>query len=130
MIEHPKQRAVGRINVTSFDARPYDTEGIFSISEANVTEEFSGGLVGVGTARFIMVKGPGDEAHFTGMERVRGKLCDRSGSFVFRNSGTLKDGVLESTWLVILGSGTEDLAGLRGEGGCTPEGYSLNYWFE
>jgi hypothetical protein len=42
----------------------------------------------------------------------------------------LSDGALESTWRVIAGSGTDQLAGLRGEGGCDPKGYSLEYWFE
>lgn len=125
-----KQRAAGRIHVTNFESNPLDDAGAFTISQANVTEEFSGDLVGVGFVRFIMVNEPDGGVHFTGMERFLGKLGERSGSFIFQNSGGLKNGELRSVWRVIPGSGTEELSGLCGEGGCTPEGYWLEYWFE
>ena len=125
-----KQRATGHINVTSFEAQPYDDAGAFSISEVQVTEEFAGDLIGVGSVRFIMVNEPEGAAHFTGMERFLGKVGERSGSFILQTSGTLKDGVLKSTWSIIPGSGAEALEGIRGEGGCDPEGYALDYWFE
>lgn len=127
---NPRQHASGRIEVTSYDSKPYDDAGAFTIAEVNVLEEFSGDLVGVGSVRFIMVNAPEGAAHFTGMERFLGKLGERSGSFILQNSGTLKDGVLQSRWEVIPGSGTQQLAGLRGEGGCDPTGYTLDYWFE
>lgn len=130
MNDELKQRATGRINVNHVEATPYDELGAFPISEVNVTEEFAGDMVGVGAVRFIMVNEPEGAAHFTGMERFLGKLGDRSGSFILQNSGTLKDGVLRSVWRIIPGSGTADLAGLRGDGGCDREGYSLDYWFE
>ena len=125
-----RQRAVGRINVTSLESTPYDAAGAFSILEVNVTEEFIGDLTGAGAVRFIMVNEPEGAAHFTGMERFLGKLGEQSGSFIMQNSGTLKDGVLRSVWRVIPGSGTEELTGIRGDGGCDQEGYSLEYWFE
>jgi len=125
-----KDRASGRINVTSFEAQAYDDAGAFTISEVNVTEQFSGNLIGVGAVRFIMVNEPDGAAHFTGMERFLGKLGERNGSFIFQNSGTLKEGELRSVWRVIPGSGTEELTGLRGEGTCDPNGYVLEYWFE
>jgi len=125
-----KQRAVGRIEVTNFEATPRIDGCVFTISEATVTEEFAGDLVGVGSMRLVMVDEPGGTAHFTGMERFQGKVGDRSGSFVFQNSGRLENGELQSEWRVITGSGTEELTGLRGEGGCTPAGYTLDYWFE
>ena len=130
MTEINKQRAAGRINVTNFESTPRDDAGAFTISDASVTEEFAGDLVGVGSMRLVMVNEPGGATHFTGMEQFLGKLGDRSGSFVFLNSGRLVDGELQSEWRVIAGSGTEELSGLHGEGGCTPEGYALDYWFE
>lgn len=125
-----RQRATGRIEVTSYDSYPYDDTGEFTISRVNVLEEFSGDLVGIGSVRFIMVNAQDGSGYFTGMERFLGKLGGRSGSFILQNSGTLRNGVLHSQWLVIAGSGTEQLAGLRGEGGCDPSGYTLDYWFE
>jgi hypothetical protein len=130
MTEIQKQRATGRIEVTNFEEVPLDNAGAFSISQASVTEEFAGDLVGIGSVRFIMAKGADGATHFTGMDQFLGKIGGRSGSFLFVNSGTLQDGELQSEWRVIPGSGTEELSGLRGEGGCTPEGYSLDYWLE
>ena len=130
MMDSPKRRATGHIDVTSFQANPYDDAGALSISEVQVTEEFTGGIVGVGSVRFIMVNEPDGAAHFTGMERFLGKVGERTGSFILQNSGTLKDGVLNSTWKIIPGSGAEGLEGIRGEGGCDPNGYTLDYWFE
>jgi hypothetical protein len=131
MTQSTKQRATGHINVTNYEAKPCDDAGAFTIAEASITEEFAGDLVGAGSARLVLVtEAGGGTAHFAGMERFLGKLGEREGSFMFENSGTLRDGVLESRWRVIAGSGTEQLAGLRGEGGCDPEGYSLDYWFE
>jgi hypothetical protein len=130
MSDIQKQRAVGRIEVTNFEATPRIDGGAFTISEATVTEEFAGDLVGVGSMRLVMVNEPGGATHFTGMEQFLGKVGDRSGSFVFQNSGQLESGELRSEWRVIPGSGTEELAGLRGGGGCTRSGYSLEFWFE
>ena len=126
-----KQRAVGRINVSSYNAQPHDGAGAFSVADVQVTEEFSGDLVGAGSARFISAMEAGKGAtHFTGIEHFLGKLGNRSGSFLMKNSGTVTGDVLHSTWQVIPGSGTEELAGLCGEGGCDPNGYALEYWFE
>ena len=130
MSEIEKQTALGRIEVTNFEATPRIDGGAFTISEATVTEEFAGDLVGVGSMRLVMVNEPGGTAHFTGMEQFLGRGGDRSGTFVFQNSGRLEGGELRSEWLVIHGSGTEELAGLHGKGGCTPAGYRLEYWFE
>ena len=125
-----RQRATGQINVMSIESKPYDDATEFTISDVSVTEEFSGDLTGVGSVRLIMVNEPEGAAHFTGMERFLGKLGERSGSFILQNSGVLNGGVLESIWRVVPGSGAEELAGLRGEGGCNSNGYSLDYWFE
>jgi hypothetical protein len=130
MPDMPTQRATGRIDVMSYDVKPYDTSGPFTISEVTITEEFSGGLAGVGSMRLILVTEPDESVHFTGMERFLGQLADRSGSFILRNSGTMKDGELESTWKIIPGSGTEGFEGIRGDGGCNPSGYVFDYWFE
>lgn len=125
-----RRQASGHINVTSCDSKPYDESGDFIISEVNITEEFLGDLTGVGSVRFSMVTEPDGTSHFTGMERFLGEIGGRAGSFVFRNSGVLKNGELNSTWEIIPGSGMNGLAGICGGGGCNPDGYTFEYWFE
>jgi hypothetical protein len=121
------KRATGWINVTSYDSKPYDESMSPPISQVQVVEEFTGDLVGTGTVRFLMVVSADGSSHFTGMERFVGKLGDRSGSFILRNAGTLKDGELSAEWLVIPGSGAGELSGLHCR---STEGIFLNYWFE
>src|SRR5262249_32378997 len=126
-----KQRATGRINVTCYNAQPQDDGGAFTVADVQVTEEFLGDLVGAGSARFISAKEAVNGAkHFAGVEKFLGQLGDRRGAFLMRNSGAVTGDVLHSTWHVIEGSGTEELTGLRGEGSCDPNGYTLVYWFE
>jgi hypothetical protein len=54
---------------------------------------------------------------------------------VLQGSETVENGKIHAKWFVVPGSGTEDLAGLRGEGGFEGEfgkgsdGW-LDYWFE
>jgi Protein of unknown function (DUF3224) len=69
------------------------------------------------------------------MQRFRGRLGGRRGTFVLQGSEVVKNGTIKATWFVVPGSGTGDLSGLRGEGGF--EGVfgkgsdgTLDYWFE
>ena len=133
-MDSAKHRATGWINVTHYDPKPYDprpydeANGI-TLCEAHVVQEFTGGLVGTGSARFLMAQLPDGSAHFTGIERFTGTLDGRTGSFLLRNTGVLKDNAVISEWLILPGSATEDLAGLNGTGGTGPSGYFLDYWF-
>jgi hypothetical protein len=69
------------------------------------------------------------------MQRFLGKLGGRKGTFVLQGAETVENGRIKATWFVVPGSGTEELAGLRGEGGFTGEfgkgsKATLDYWFE
>jgi hypothetical protein len=69
------------------------------------------------------------------MERFLAKLGGRQGSLVLQGSETVANGKGKATWSVVPGSGTGDLAGLRGEGGFEGDlgkgsHRTLDYWFE
>ena len=129
-MDSAQHRVTGWINVTSYAPKPYDESGGLTISEVHVVEEFTGDLIGTGTARFLMATTADGSAYFTGIERFTGTLANRTGSFILRNTGLLKDGQVTSEWLVIPRSGTGELSGLRGTGGVGARGYCLDYWFE
>jgi hypothetical protein len=59
----------------------------------------------------------GSDAAYGGYERIVGTLGGRSGSFVLRLAGGFEDGAARTTWTVEEGTGTGELAGLRGQGG-------------
>jgi transcriptional regulator GlxA family with amidase domain len=129
-MDSAQHRVTGWINVTSYNPKPYDESGGVTLSDVHVTQDFTGGLIGIGVARFLMVQLADGSAVFTGIERFTGTLADRTGSFILRNSGLLKDNQVTSEWLVIPGSGTGELTGLRAIGGAGPNGYFLDFWFE
>lgn len=74
------------------------------------------------------------KASVYGLERFTGELAGKSGSFVLEHSGIFENGTLTSTKKIVVGSGTNELAGLRGEAvfnsGKTKEFHlKLDYWF-
>jgi hypothetical protein len=69
------------------------------------------------------------------MQWFRGQLSGRNGSFVLQGSEVIDRGKIEAAWFVVPGSGTGELAGLRGEGGFAGDfgqgsTGTLDYWFE
>jgi hypothetical protein len=110
--------AVGRIEVQSWDPQAYDqaSDGAPTLVEVHVTETFTGDIEGQGTVRILQTVRPDNSASFVGVERVSGRLGGRSGSFVLQDQGTLEANHVKGTWFVVPGSGSGELAGLRGEG--------------
>jgi hypothetical protein len=108
------------------------------LTRIHVEESFSGDITGAGVVEFLQAaeaaqaEGP---ASFVGIERVTGELGGRRGTFLLQDAGTVRGSVVSGDWFVIPGSGTGELAGLRGEGGFRANlGESaqvhLDYWFE
>jgi hypothetical protein len=131
-----KTQATGRIDVQTYEPQPYEEvdEGP-NLVEIRVSETFSGDIVGEGVVRFLQAVRKDGSASFVGIERVTGSIQGRTGSFLLQDAGTLEGNEVKGEWFVIPGSGTEELRGLRGEGGFTADlgqhaSISLDYWFE
>ena len=87
------------------------------LTQANVKQSFSGDLEGEGSVQWLMCYRADDTAEFVGMQRVVGRIGGRSGSFVMLQTEGTFDGKLAKGKLTIVpGSGTNELAGLSGEG--------------
>ncbi|PZS18750.1 MAG: DUF3224 domain-containing protein [Pseudonocardiales bacterium] len=131
-----RTHATGHIQVQSYEPTPYDepADGP-SLVEVHVSETFSGDIQGQGTVRFLQTVRSDGSASFVGHERVAGSVGERAGSFVLQDEGTLQGSTVSGNWFVVPGSGTGQLAGLRGEGGFTAQvgenaEITLDYWFE
>jgi hypothetical protein len=129
-------RATGRIQVKTYEPTAYEepSEGP-QLIEIHVSETFVGDIEGEGVARFLQAVRPDGSASFAGIERVTGSIDARRGTFLLQDAGTLKGSTVTGEWFVVPGSGTGELAGLRGEGGFTAElgphaSITLDYWFE
>jgi hypothetical protein len=130
-----RKTATGKIQVKTWESLPFDTSTGPSLNELRVTEDFVGDIAGEGAARMLQTLRADGSASFVAVERVVGTLDGRSGSFVLQDEGTLAGNRVKGTWFVVAGSGTGELAGLRGEGGFEAElgqhaDYTLTYWFE
>lgn len=131
-----RTRATGRIEVDSYEPEPYEepADGP-QLVEIHVKERFVGDIEGDGVVRFLQAIRADGSAGFVGIERVTGRIGDRRGSFLLQDAGTLEGTSVTGEWFVIPGSGTDQLVGLRGEGGFAAElgqhaSITLDYWFE
>ena len=102
---------------------------------SDAPKSFNGDIQGAGVVEFLQAGRADGSASFVGIERVTGKLAEREGTFLLQDAGTVDDNIVRGDWFVVPGSGTGQLAGLRGEGGFRAnlgEGAQvhLDYWFE
>jgi uncharacterized protein DUF3224 len=130
-----RARAEARITVQSSDAKPCDQTASPALMEIRLHETFTGDIDGESTVRALQILRDDRSASLVSMQRFRGKLGGRQGTFVLQGSESVENGKIKATWFVVPGSGTGDLSGLRGEGGF--EGHfgrgsdgTLDYWFE
>jgi hypothetical protein len=129
-------RAEAVITVHKYEPVAYDQPGEGPVlTRIHVEESFSGDVAGGGVVEFLQAGRADGSASFVGIERVTGTIAGRSGTFLLQDAGTVERQVVRGAWFVIPGSGTGELAGLRGEGGFSAnlgEGAQvhLDYWFE
>lgn len=132
---HTRTRAVAKIVVQSSEAKSFDQSASPALMEIHTTETFAGDIEGESTVRALQALRDDKSASMISLQRFRGKLGGRQGTFVLQGSETIASGKITATWAVVPGSGTGDLTGLRGEGGFEggfgkgSEG-TLEYWFE
>src|SRR5882724_2448280 len=107
-------RANAVITVHKYEPAGYDdaSDGM-ALTKIHVEESFSGDIEGDGVVEFLQAARPDGTATFVGIERVAGKR----GSFLLQDQGTLEGNIVSGEWFVVPGSGTGELAGLRGTGG-------------
>ena len=102
--------------MTGWDESPYHESADGKLTLAVVNQTFSGGVAGQGDSRWLMSYRADGTARFVGLQRVDGAVEGRRGTFVLETAGDF-DGKT-ATWnaTVVAGSGTGELAGLRGSG--------------
>jgi len=124
-----------KITVHSAEAIPCDEIASPALMEIRLSETFTGDLDGESPVRALQVLRGDRSASMVSMQRFHGKLAGRQGTFVLQGSEIVESGTIKATWFVVPGSGTGELAGLRGEGGFEGEfgkgsDGTLDYWFE
>ena len=86
------------------------------LSEAKVRQRFTGGITGEGTVVWLMAYTSKDRAQFVGIQRIVGTIDGRKGSFLAETSGHFDGTMARWQASIIANSGTDQLAGISGEG--------------
>lgn len=116
--------------ISSWNETPFsEIEGAGKLSRASVSKSYTGDIAGEGVLEYLMTYTPNGSAEFFGLERVRGKIGNRSGSFVIEHKGKFENGEMTQTSQILADSGTDELEGIRGS--CTlTAGHQQAYPFE
>ena len=117
----------------TFDVKlaPQADDGDATLGRLSIDKQFHGDLEG--TSRGQMLTAGTDvegSAGYVAIERVRGTLHGRRGTFALQHSGTMTRGAPSLTIHVVPDSGTEELAGLSGRMSITIAEGRHSYDFE
>jgi hypothetical protein len=111
------RHATGTFKVENWEENPIlEADDGAKVTRAEVEMSFEGDLEGKGVVEWLMGYAEDGTATYVGLERVVGKMGDKTGSFVVQHTGTFDGQTAKSRLTVVPGSGTGELSGLQGEG--------------
>jgi hypothetical protein len=130
-----RARAVAKIVVHRSEVERFDDTTTPVLAEIHIEETFTGDIEAESLVRALQLQHDDGFATQVSLQRVRGTLGGRRGTFVLQGSQHVARGKITAAWFVVPGSGTDQLTGLRGEGGFVGEfgkgsDGTLDYWFE
>ncbi len=105
MPTHAHVRAEAKTTVHSSEAKPYDQTASPALMELHLSETFSGDIEGESTVRALQVVRDDRSASMVSVQRVRGKLGGRQGTFVLQGSEIIENGKIKARWFVVPRSG-------------------------
>ena len=110
------KQAQGTFEVRLTPQKPDSREAeVANLGRMSIDKQFHGDLEAVGTGEMLSaVTGVKGSAGYVAMERVKGTLHGRNGSFVLQHTGTMNRGVPQMSVTVVPDSGSGELEGLSG----------------
>ncbi len=91
---------------------------------------FAGDIAGEGTADILIAQGTPERVGYVATERFTGSVAGRSGTFLFQHGAAIDRGDLTPFGYIVPGTGTGELAGIRGEVRMGTDTLTLSYDFE
>lgn len=120
-------RASGTFEVKLTPQTPADP----SLGRLTIDKQFAGDLEGSSRGEMLSALTPvKGSAGYVALERVTGKIADRSGSFVLQHTGTMNRGEPEQAVTVVPDSGSGGFEGIAGRMTIRIEGGKHFYEFE
>ncbi|HTL96028.1 MAG TPA: DUF3224 domain-containing protein [Gemmatimonadaceae bacterium] len=109
--------ANARFAIKSWDEKPYsEGQDLPKMTRASVTKTFTGDIAGDSQVEYLMIYRSDGTATFVGLERITGRIGNRTGSFVLQRTGVFEGGQAQESYSVVPGSATGDLRGMVGDG--------------
>ena len=101
----------------NWDEKPYaEMQGGRKLTRVQATFAYEGDIEGESSMEYLMAYDPDGSGSFVGLERIVGRIGERTGSFVAQHTGTFDPKSVTTRWEFIPGLGTEALEGLVGGG--------------
>ncbi|WP_455221016.1 DUF3224 domain-containing protein [Kaarinaea lacus] len=125
--------------ITTFRIAGWDEQSFAEVEDAgklcraSVIKTYTGEISGEGKLEYLMAYQTDGSAVFTGFERVIGTVGGKTGSFVFQHSGNYRNGEMTQESVILPGSGTGELAGIKGTGNITAghqEEYPMSFSYD
>ena len=111
--------------ITGWEEHAYDVrKGEARTTRAKATKTYTGDIEGEASISYLMAYAEDGSATFVGLERITGSVNGRKGSFAMTHIGRFEAGVPRASVEVAPGSGTEELAGLKGKGEFVANGHA------
>jgi hypothetical protein len=126
-------KATGSFRITSFNEDAYEDRGDGAkLTHAWGDQAFSGDIEGDGQVHWLMSYRPDGTATYVGLQRIKGSVGGRRGSFVIDGSGEFDGAASRGRWSVVRGSGADGLKDISGTGTFEAPGgpeatYDLDY---
>ena len=109
------KKAIGTFEVKLASLPQYNTSEDAKLARMSIDKQFHGDLDASSQGEMLSAgTGTKGSAGYVAIERVTGRLNDRSGSFVLQHNATMNRGAPYLNIAVIPDSGTGELAGLSG----------------
>jgi hypothetical protein len=124
--------AQGTFEIQDWDEKTYQQlDGGGKLTEAKVTQKFTGDIQGEGKVIWLMAYPDPKTATFVGIQRVVGSIGGKKGTFLIQTIGDFDGKTAKGNWSLIDGSGTDELTGISGEGAFgAPHGSTAEYQIE
>lgn len=105
----------GTFEITAQFEPPHDTVDGVALARARFDKRFQGPLEATSAVEMLSARTRvAGSAGYVAIERVRGVLAGRRGTFVLQHMGVMRRGAPSLTVSVVPDSGTGELRGLRG----------------
>src|SRR5438874_492361 len=97
--------ANAQIDMTGWDEKTVHENDGHKLTRAEISTHYTGDLEGEGKLEYLLSYRADGTGVFIGLERIEGRLGNRSGSFALQHEGIFQTGLAKANYKVVPGSG-------------------------